>query len=134
VTGRLPAAGPYAQLCARIVPCLYARAAGTMPAMESERPQAIIQAGDEDDQELDDAEDDSAAVQQVPSYIAVIRIVAVLGMGLCVSFGLFISLVGLKGVLIGIPVMLLAIPCYYGMQAAERLATRAEQAAAARRE
>ena len=100
-----------------------------MPAMESERPQAIIEADDEDDEELDAPE-----APQVPSYIAVIRIVAVLGMGLCVSFGLFISLVGIKGVLIGVPVMLLSIPCYYGMQAAERLATRAEHRAAAQRE
>ena len=35
-------------------------------------------------------------------------------------------LVGLKGVLIGIPLILLAIPCYYGMQFAEKLARRAE--------
>jgi hypothetical protein len=73
-----------------------------------------------------DEEDAAEPVQQVSSYIAVIRIIAVLGMGLCVSFGLFISLVGLKGVLIGIPCMLLAIPCYYGMQFAERLASREE--------
>lgn len=75
----------------------------------------------------DDLEDESAAAEEIPqvsSYIAIIRIVAVLGMGLCVSFGLFIMLVGLKGVIIGIPIILLAIPCYYGMQVAERLATR----------
>jgi hypothetical protein len=78
--------------------------------------------------ELDDEDDDSSAsageIPQVSSYIAIIRIVAVLGMGLCVSFGLFIMLVGLKGVIVGIPIILLAIPCYYGMQLAERLATR----------
>ncbi|MDP9238337.1 MAG: hypothetical protein M3P30_13260 [Chloroflexota bacterium] len=77
----------------------------------------------EDDEELDEAE----PVPQVSSYIAIIRIVAVLGMGLCVSFGLFIMLVGLKGVIIGIPIILLAIPCYYGMQVAERLAAREER-------
>ena len=60
---------------------------------------------------------------QVSSYIAIIRIVAVLGMGLFVSFGLFIMLVGIKGVIVGIPIILLSIPCYYGMQLAERLAT-----------
>jgi len=101
--------------------------------MEPERPQAIIEL-DEDDEELDTAADDTPEVVQVPSYIAVIRIIAVLGMGLCVSFGLFISLVGIKGVLVGVPVMLLSIPCYYGMQAAERLATRAEHRAAAQQE
>jgi hypothetical protein len=86
--------------------------------------------GDEDDGfgfETDPAEQPP----QVSSYIAIIRIVAVLGMGLCVSFGLFIMLVGVKGVLIGIPIVLLAIPCYYGMQFAERLATRAERRDAA---
>jgi hypothetical protein len=105
-----------------------------MPTMESERPQAIIEADDEDDEELDATADDANEAPQVPSYIAVIRIVAVLGMGLCVSFGLFISLVGINGVLIGVPVMLLSIPCYYGMQAAERLAMRAEHRAAAQQE
>ena len=34
----------------------------------------------------------------------------------------------LKGVIIGIPIILLAIPCYYGMQLAERLAAREEKA------
>ena len=71
-----------------------------------------------------------APMPQVSSYIATIRIVAVLGMGLCVSFGLFIMLIGLRGVLIGIPIILLAIPCYYGMQLAEKLATREERSAA----
>jgi len=68
---------------------------------------------------------------QVPAYIAVIRIVAVLGMGLCMSFGLFLMLVGLKGVLIGVPVFLLAVPFYYGMRLAERLAGAEEPRAEA---
>ena len=76
-------------------------------------------------------EEGAEPVQQVSSVIAIIRIVAVLGMGLSVSFGLFISLVGLKGVLIGIPIILLSIPCYYGMQFAEKLATREERQRAA---
>lgn len=71
-----------------------------------------------------------APVPQVSSYIAIIRIVAVLGMGLCVSFGLFIMLTGLKGVIVGIPIILLAVPCYYGMQLAERLAQREERSSA----
>ena len=62
---------------------------------------------------------------QVSSYIAVIRIIAVLGMGLCMSFGLFISLVGVRGLIVGIPIFLMAIPLYLGMRLAERLATRA---------
>ena len=68
------------------------------------------------------------AVPQVSSLIAIIRIVSVLGMGLCISFGLFIMLTGLRGVLLGIPLILLAIPCYYGMQIAEKLARRSEGA------
>jgi len=68
---------------------------------------------------------------QVSSLIAIIRIIAVLGMGLSVSFGLFIMLVGVKGIIVGIPIILLAIPCYYGMQFAEKLAHRAERNAAA---
>ena len=79
---------------------------------------------DDDDDELDDEFSPAEEIPQVSSYIAIIRIVAVLGMGLCVSFGLFIMLVGLKGIIIGIPIILLSIPCYYGMQLAERLATR----------
>jgi len=73
-----------------------------------------------DDDELAEAEA-PPTLPQVPSYIAIIRIVAVLGMGLCISFGLFLMLIGLKGVLIGVPIVLLSIPCYLGMQLAERL-------------
>jgi hypothetical protein len=84
----------------------------------------------EDEDDLDDPAPDEAPVRQVPAYIAIIRIIAVLGMGLCISFGLFIMLVGLKGVIVGIPILLLSIPCYYGMQLAERLVARHEEAAA----
>jgi hypothetical protein len=71
---------------------------------------------------------DAVEPVQVSSLVAIIRIVAVLAMGLCVSFGLFIMLVGLKGVIIGVPLVLMAIPCYYGMQFAERLANKAQAA------
>jgi hypothetical protein len=83
---------------------------------------------DDDNDEFDTAEA-AEPVVPVSSYIAIIRIIAVLGMGLCVSFGLFIMLVGIKGIIVGIPIILLAIPCYYGMQLAERLAAREEKAA-----
>jgi hypothetical protein len=82
-----------------------------------------------DDEEDFDYRPQSARVEpepQVSSLIAIIRIVSVLAMGLCISFGLFIMLVGVRGVLIGVPLVLLAIPCYYGMQWAERLARREE--------
>jgi hypothetical protein len=71
-------------------------------------------------------------VEPVSPLIAVIRIVSVLGMGLCISFGLFISLIGVSGMIIGIPLLLLAIPCFYGMQLAERWAQRQARAAAER--
>jgi hypothetical protein len=97
-----------------------------MEAMtEDAAPHQIIE---EDDDEAYPGAEAAEPVPQVSSYIAIIRIVAVLGMGLCISFGLFIMLVGLKGVIIGIPIILLAIPCYYGMQLAERLAAREEKA------
>jgi hypothetical protein len=69
------------------------------------------------------------AQPQVPAYIALIRIIAVLGMGLCMSFGLFISLVGVSGLIVGIPIFLMAIPLYLGMRFAERLAMRHAEAA-----
>ena len=94
--------------------------------MSVDTEQAVLTAddtADDDGFELAPAE----AEPQVSSYIAIIRIIAVLGMGLCVSFGLFIMLVGVKGIIVGIPIVLLAIPCYYGMQLAERLATREQR-------
>ena len=84
---------------------------------------------DEDDEEFDYAPVVPEPAAQVPSHIAIIRIVAVLGMGLSISFGLFLSLFGLKGVLVGVPIMLLAIPCYYGMRLAERLVGADDQEA-----
>jgi hypothetical protein len=81
-----------------------------------------------DVEEYDDGfgfeESNAEPVPQVSSLIAIIRIIAVLGMGLCLSFGLFISLVGLRGLMIGVPIMLLAVPCFLGMQWAEKWAQR----------
>jgi hypothetical protein len=69
---------------------------------------------------------------QVPSYIAIIRIVAVLAMGLSISFGIFVMLTGLRGLVIGSFIVLLAIPAYLGMQLAEKIvAGREEQSPAA---
>lgn len=83
----------------------------------------------------DPAEDDgfgfetavAEPAQQVSSLIAIIRIIAVLGMGLCISFGLFISLVGVSGMIIGIPLLVLAIPMFFAMQYAEKWAQRHER-------
>jgi hypothetical protein len=94
------------------------------PVNEPDDPATASPELHEEDGEFDADSASAEDIPQVSSYIAIIRIVAVLGMGLCVSFGLFIMLVGLKGVIVGIPIILLAIPCYYGMQLAERLATR----------
>ena len=78
---------------------------------------------DIDDEDLEDESAPAEEIPQVSSYIAIIRIVAVLGMGLCVPFRLSIMFVGTKRVLIGITNILLSSLCYYGMQLAERLAT-----------
>jgi hypothetical protein len=106
------------------------------PIIEDDVDAVEVDAVEVDAVEVDAVEDDDDGIviddgaaepaPQVSSYIAIIRIVAVLGMGLCVSFGLFLMLVGVKGIIIGVPILLLAIPCYYGMQFAERLALRAE--------
>jgi hypothetical protein len=72
--------------------------------------------------------DPAEAQPQVSSYIAIIRIISVLAMGLCVSFGLFLLLIGSREALIlGVVLILAAIPCYYGMQFAERLAAREQR-------
>jgi hypothetical protein len=67
---------------------------------------------------------------QVSSLIAIIRIVSVLAMGLLISFGLFIMLVGVRGVIVGVPMVILGVLCYFGMQFAERLANNAQATAA----
>jgi hypothetical protein len=92
-----------------------------------ESHQAVAPSVASDDEEFDYEPAAPPEAPQVSSYVAIIRIIAVLAMGLCVSFGLFLMLAGLKGVLIGVPLVLMAIPCYFGMQLAERLALRAEQ-------
>jgi hypothetical protein len=85
---------------------------------------------DDDEEFAYERTDEPAPVRQVPAYIAIVRIIAVLGMGLCVSFGLFIMLAGLRGVIIGVPILLLSVPCYYGMRLAERLVGADEDPAA----
>jgi hypothetical protein len=96
----------------------------------AEDPNVTAATDDGDDEYGFEAETTAEPVPQVSSLIAIIRIIAVLGMGLCVSFGLFIMLVGVKGVIIGLPIILLSIPCYFGMQFAEKLATRSQADAA----
>ncbi len=97
------------------------------------RPADASPTAPEDDDDftyLPESAQDTEPVQ-VSSLVAIIRIVSVLAMGLCVSFGLFIMLVGIKGIIVGVPIVLLAIPCYYGMQLAEKLAKQAEEQHAA---
>lgn len=101
----------------------------TMTTEQAPRPEPIVEEYD-DGFGFETAEPEP--VEPVSPLIAVIRIVSVLGMGLCISFGLFISLVGVRGMLIGIPLLLLSIPCFYGMQLAERWAQRQAREAAAR--
>lgn len=92
--------------------------------MVSDESQAVAAVDDDEEYDYLPASAQVEALPQVSSYIAIIRIVAVLGMGLCVSFGLFIMLVGVRGIIVGVPIVLLAVPCYYGMKLAERLANR----------
>lgn len=89
-------------------------------------PKTTPQAEVDDDVEYDyqPAPDASLAQPQVSASIAIIRIVSVLAMGLCVSFGLFLMLFGGWALLIGGALVMLAVPCYFGMQFAERLAAR----------
>ena len=81
-------------------------------------------ADDEIDYDYTPQADPALAQPQVSSYIAIIRIVSVLAMGLCVSLGLFLLLIGREALVPGIVLSLAAIPCYYGMQLAEKLASR----------
>ncbi|MEX2246441.1 MAG: hypothetical protein WEC75_07115 [Dehalococcoidia bacterium] len=85
--------------------------------------------GEQDDDEFDYTPVAAPEPErQVPAYIAIVRIIAVLGMGLAISFGLFLMLVGVRGLLVGVPIALLSVPCYLTMRFAERLAERAETA------
>ena len=95
-----------------------------------DKPADVVIFDDEDGDEPAYGQEPAEPVPQVSSAIAIIRIVAVLAMGLSVSFGLFIMLAGVKGIIIGVPIMLLAIPSYFGMQFAEKLASRQERDAA----
>ena len=93
--------------------------------IQRDAPSPIIVDNEDDGDDVTyPSEQPPEPLPQVSSSIAIIRIIAVLGMGLCISFGLFIMLAGTKGVIIGIPIILLAIPFYYGMQLAERWANR----------
>ena len=97
--------------------------------MEQPSPPDVAPVEDDVEYDYQPAPDPAASQPQVSSSIAIIRIVSVLAMGLCVSFGLFLMLFGGYAVLIGGALVLLAIPCYFGMQFAERLAAREEGAA-----
>jgi hypothetical protein len=100
---------------------------------EIDTPSEAPASPDEDvDYDYTPQADPALAQPQVSSYIAIIRIVSVLAMGLCVSGGLFLVLIGSREALItGVLLIVAAIPCYYGMQLAERLASREQRDSAA---
>jgi len=79
---------------------------------------------DEAEYDYQPAPDPALTQPQVSSTIAIIRIISVLAMGLAISFGLFLMLFGGRMIIIGGALVLLGIPCYFGMQFAERLAAR----------
>ena len=93
---------------------------------------ASVGPDDEIDYDYTPQADPALAQPQVSSYIAIIRIVSVLAMGLCVSFGLFLMLIGSReALLLGVALIAAAVPCYYGMQIAEKLASREQRERAA---
>lgn len=79
---------------------------------------------DEEEYDYAPAADPADVAPQVSSYIAIIRIVSVLVIGVCVSLGLFMAVLGKDGLLIGVLLIALAIPVYFAMQFAEKLAAR----------
>jgi hypothetical protein len=95
-----------------------------MTAMERTQPPAPAPSpvDDEADYDYTPEADPADAAPEVSSYIAIIRIVSVLIIGVCVSFGMFMTLLGIKGLIVGVPLILLAIPVFYGMMFAEKLA------------
>ena len=101
----------------------------TTELQHSSAPEPIIE---EDDDGFGFETAPAEPAEPVSPLIAVIRIVSVLGMGLLISFGLFISLIGWKGLLVGIPCLVAAVPLFYGMQLAERLAQKQAKAHAER--
>ncbi len=60
--------------------------------------------------------------RQVPAYVALVRIGAVVGMSTAVAFGLFILLLGSDYVIWGLAFIALAIPCFAVMRLVERTA------------
>ena len=90
--------------------------------MEHETLNGAPEVNDETDYDYRPAGSAAEDPAQVSSAIAVIRIIAVLAIGFCISLGIFLMLFGGKGILIGGALILLAIPCYFGMQFAERVA------------
>ncbi len=98
--------------------------AARMAAMERTQPPASVSPAvdDEEDYDYTPEADPADAAPQVSSYIAIIRIVSVLIIGVSLSFGLFMTVVGKDGLIIGVPLILLTVPVYYAMQFAEKLA------------
>src|SRR2546421_10429255 len=100
-----------------------------MPIREDAATAGDIVEDDDDEEFAYERTEASVPVQQVPAYIAIIRIVAVLGMGVSIALGLLLMLAGLNGIIIGVPILLLSIPCYFGMRFAERLVGADEEPA-----
>jgi hypothetical protein len=85
-------------------------------------PTADQPVDDEIDYDYQPPADPAAELPQVSSAIAIIRIIAVLAIGVCISLGIFIMLFGGTGIFVGGALVLLAVPVYFAMQFAERIA------------
>lgn len=58
--------------------------------------------------------------RQVPAYVALVRIAAVIGMSTALAFGLFILLLGPRYFLVGFGCIALALPFFFVMRLVER--------------
>ena len=59
------------------------------------------------------------ARKQVPAYVALVRIGAVIGMSTALALGIFVLLLGSDYWLIGVLCLVAAIPCFWLMRFAE---------------
>lgn len=60
--------------------------------------------------------------REVPPYVALVRIAAVVGMSAATAFGVFLLLLGADYLVWGVICIALAVPCFAIMRLVERIA------------
>ena len=65
--------------------------------------------------------------RQVPPYVALVRIAAVVGMSTLAAFGIFLILLGSDYWVWGLLAIVLALPCFVVMRLVERTAELPEE-------